>query len=193
MGPFSKWIVRNKLDEAANGLLQSIAKAVQANAHTDPFLNHIVSDQNEFQEFLMSAHYVLKTMPPEQREMIATGPQGMAMLIRRMVADYKSRSPEYTDRQAQQNYGQRWGNAQQQEYEPGMRAHPAHTPSGRKLLELAAAAIKKLGRDPKPYIDKVIALMQQQSQAKVDQWAKTISTPDEMLAKMSDWQKRRLL
>lgn len=191
---FEGWL-NNKIDESAqagggNALLKSIAQAVQAHAHRDPFLNHIVSDPTEFQEFLMSAHYVLKAMHPEEREMVASGPQGMAMLIKRMMADYEQRSPELRGDQMKQNYEKRWG-APKGDPGPGMRTHPAHTPSGRKLLELVIAAYGQSGF--KPMADKLVSIFVSNSQAKVDQWASQINTPEEMKAKIADWQKRGLI
>jgi len=88
---------RRQLTEADNSLLRTLARVVKANASRHPFFAKIVADPNEFTEFLMSAHYVLKDMPPEQHEMIASGPEGVKILLRRMVQDYLRRSPEIGD------------------------------------------------------------------------------------------------
>lgn len=175
---------------AGGGLMKALAGAVQAHAHTDPLLTHITSDPNEFQEFLMSAHYVLKAMHPEEREMVASGPQGMQMLLNRMIADYKQRSPELRQSDVQAGYEKRWG-APKGDPGPGMRTHPAHTPSGRKLLELVIAAYGQAKF--KPMADKLVAIFVSNGQAKVDQWASQINTPEEMKAKIADWQKRGLV
>ena len=194
MIPSFEGFLNNKINEsqgqAGGGLMKAIAQAVQAHAHRDPMLNHIVSDRNEFQEFLMSAHYVLKAMHPEEREMVSSGPEGMAMLIRRMLADYQQRSPELKQGDVQAGYEKRWG-APKADPGPGMVTHPAHSPSGRKLLELVIAAYGKASY--RPIADRLMGIFVKNGQAKVDQWASQINTPQEMKAKIADWQNRGII
>lgn len=172
------------------GLFRAIAQSIRAHAHTNPLFSFLMENPKEFEEFLMSAHYVLKAMHPEEREMVASGPQGMAMLLQRMVADYESRSPELKASDMQKQYNDRWGVGKKQ-VGPGQTLHPAHTPSGRKLLELIVAAHP--GGNWKPVADQLVGVMAKNGQAKVDQWAKQINTPQEMMAKINDWKTRGIL
>lgn len=193
---FKEWMADRLLAENQQGnpalqnLFRSIAEAVRAYAHKDPFFSHLANSPDEMQEFLMSFYHL--KLPKEQIEFAITSPQGMNVLIKRMVQDYMSRSPQVSQDGMKQAYDQRWGVGNKQVGQ-GQALHPAHTPAGRKILELAIRMAKQFGQDHTPYLKGITQVMEKNGQAKVDQWATQINTPEELHQKLLDWKKRGIL
>jgi hypothetical protein len=166
MKTFIQWLeAMTPAGSGGNALLNSLAETIRAFAHKVPLFNYLIENPEELKEFLMSAHYVLKAMHPEEREMVTASPQGMQTLFNRMVHDYMSRSPELRQGDVDKQFGQRWGVGE------GPEGSVVHSPSGRKLLELVVALARRIGKEPKPFLDVVRRVMEKNGQGKVDQWA----------------------
>jgi len=107
-----------------------------------------------------------------------------------MLKDYESRSPHLKSNDLQASYDKRWGQGASL---AGEEASVVHSPAARKLLEYVMMLAKQFGHDYKSYLNAVSKVLQSNSQAKVNDWALKINSPEEMLAKMNDWKNRGIL
>lgn len=182
----------------ANNMVQSLMKAllqiVHSGKHVDPILNYIASSQEEQRELLMSLPYVVQQTPREHLEHYLSSEQGFVTFVKQILRNYIERSPELEEKALQAQHQERWG-AVKDVGTPGPDevVHPAHTPSGKKLIEYAIGLAKRFGHPTEPYAKTVTNMIERNGQAKADQWAAKVGSLEDMLELLNGWRKRKLI
>ena len=165
----------SKINESSQKFLNDLVQTILNNTKKHPLIAAIAGDQEKFSEFLNLVPQVLQAMSPEEREQVATGPEGLKLLLNPMFEYMIRMYPELN--QLQREIPVQHGSIQM---------------GSQRLISLANQLASQRGESPHLYVNmlrRVIA----KNPNRVAIWASEIKTPEELMAKFDDWKQRGIV